>query len=371
MTRRSNIWGRELMLNSYASRFIAFSFVLSFMFVPIDAHSADFEITNVIEVGPCTGEPELSPLRWSPDGKYVAYFYNHTLMLSDSLGNTTTIKKLANLPRRFEWLSDKEIVIHFYDKPPGPDQIHELIRVDITTNEAEVLLSFTRTDGARIKDQENSFDGPWLTAEGHLYIRTNVIRSNLKPAGKSYLNENIVFIPSKYAKGENEDYATTDHIAFWEDDGIYMSKADFSELRKLGSREKHSILSVVVLNHDCTHYMVRWLVCSVADTSCLYIYEYMNDQPPGTYLPYPRHFSFNPKMPEVLMDIVFAISENDETWRTGIFNYETKEFTMLDNTLNIFGGWASAYCPDGRKIAFRTVDGILYILYRTINYPTD
>ena len=359
------------MPDKYARIFIIISFILSLLIVPINTLSADFEIMKVVEVGPCTGEPELSPLRWSPDGKYVAYFYNHTLMLSDSLGNTSTIKKFENTPRRFEWLSDKEIVIHFYDKPPSPGQNNELIRIDITTKEAEVLLSFQLTRGARLKNQENSFSGPFLTAEGHLYIRTNVIRSTLWPAGKGYLNENIMFVPSKYAKKNDTDYSKTDHIAFWEKDGIYMSKADFSDLRKLGSRSKHPIQSAVVLNHDYTHYMVDWLVCSVADTSCLYIYEYMKDQPPDTYLPFPRCYSFNPKMPEILMDIVFPISENTETWRTGIFNYETQEFTMLDNAINIFSIWASAYCPDGRKIAFRTVDGTLYILYRTINEPTD
>ena len=326
--------------------------------------SADYEITKVIEVGPCTGEPSLTPLRWSPDGKYVAYFLNGTLMLSDSLGNSSAITKLDYSPRMFEWLSNNELIINIFKRLSESVVDYKLIQVDVITKEVLTLRTYERKRGPRMTDQEESFDGPWLTAEGHLYVRTNVIRSTNKPAGKGYLNERVAFFESKYSDAEVENLERNDNIVFWEHDGIYLSKADFGQVKMLGSREKHPIKMPIIINSDLTYYMVHWLICRISDSSCTNILIHIKKHPVEKFLAGPIYYSFNPKMPEVLIGFVYALDEFNEIWRMGTFNYNDLSFTMLDDEINMFGCRAPAYSPDGLKIAFISPNNSLCILYR-------
>ncbi len=339
------------------------SLVLFLMFSDTSM-SADYEITKVIEVGPCTGEPSLTPLRWSPDGKYVAYFLNGTLMISDSLGNSSAITKFDYAPRRYEWLSRKELVLHLMEWDVKSALNQQLVRVDVETKEVFTLLTHISESGARSTDEEESFDGPWLTAEGHLYVRTNVIRATNKPAGKALLNERVLFFESRYSDAKADSFGRNDHIVFWEDDGMYLSKADFSQESQLASREKHPIQLPVIINSDLTYYMVHWSICRISDSSCINILNNIKKHPVEKFLTDPIYYSFNPQMPEVLIGFVYELDEFNEIWRMGTFNYNNLNFTMLDDEINMFGCRAPAYSPDGLQIAFISPNNSLCILYR-------
>ena len=70
----------------------------------LPAWGIDYKITKVVEIGPADEGFMSWPLRWSPDGKWLAYFHNGYLTLSDTLGNSHQVKKIDFFPRRYEWI---------------------------------------------------------------------------------------------------------------------------------------------------------------------------------------------------------------------------------------------------------------------------
>jgi hypothetical protein len=334
--------------------------------------AADYEIVKVIEVGPCDGGPMSWPLKWSPDGTKLAYFYNNSLYISDTLGHSTEVTHFDLYPYSYEWLSDYEVIIHIMNNPvPQP---HKLVKVDVKTGQVTVLEEFTRRLGIRYENDPKSFDGPSLTAEGRVYYRTNVIRANVFDSAKQSEPEPIVFPESAYPRKTDSLPPDKNHFLSWGKDGLYMIRCDLTDSVKIASEAKHPIQLPPAINTDESLCMIRCKICSLDDAIYVAVDTFLTRHK-GVIGYSCLYYSFNPHDNEVLFQLGCEKNENlekglpyDETksyeeFNIATFNYAINRLTILDPLIGHKNCQAPTYAPDGLKIAFLS-GGSAYIMYR-------
>ena len=157
-------------------------FVFVLLIISSAAFAVDYEITKVVEIGPADESFMSWPLRWSPDGKWLAYFHDGFLMLSDTLGTSHPVKKIDFAPRRFEWISNEEI-IGYFDEGRNLDSSRQiLMQIDVTTGAETIIEEYMRYKRGHSPEW---FEGPWRTGKGNIYYfhtkqsgPTSVLRHN-------------------------------------------------------------------------------------------------------------------------------------------------------------------------------------------------
>lgn len=332
------------------------------LFISCYCFAKDYNINKVIEVGQSDLAPISSPLKWSPDGTKLAYFFNQSLYLSDTLGNSREITHFDLFAHRFEWLSDFEIVIHLQNYSSEP-LFHKLIKVDINRIELSILRQFTRRRGVRLDNDLNSFMGPFLTVEGRLYYRTNVIRATILDSVKKREPRPIVFPESDYPTKLQNLASDKNHILSWGKDGLYMIKCDLSDSVRIAHKPYGYMPFPPTLSPDRSYYAQGGTILRVIDSTYIVMDTIVKQFPPNTGATDFMYVSFNPIESEVLFNLVFHDADNYEVHRVGTFDYVTNEFTIIDTLIGMEGCRSPAYAAGGKKIAFLH-DGKVHILYR-------
>jgi hypothetical protein len=351
-----------------------FLIIIPLVFLSLDGKTAEYEITKIIEVGPTDRAPTVWPLKWSPDGAQLAYFLNRSLYISDTLGNSREITHFELFPHRYEWLSDYEIIIHLqkYTVP----QPHKLVKVDVKTSQVSVLEEYTRRLGIRARNNPNSFAGPFLTVEGRLYYRTNVLRATVYDPAIQSEPMPVIFPESAYPRKTVAPAPEENHILSWGKDGLYMIKGDLSDSTEIAPKQRHPVKTPVANSKDQLYYMIHSKICNFKDTICISLDTFLTRYAGVIGYDF-LYYSFNPRDEEILFELICEKNENlekgmpyderksYEEFSMATFNYAANRLTVLDSLIDLQGCMTPTYAPDGLKIAFLH-GGNAHIMYRRI-----
>ena len=81
-----------------------------------------YEIVDIVNLSKMSSGPMSCPLKWSPDGSKLAGIRGGSFVVVDTMGNDKTICELTMPARRWEWLSDYEILV--FHKASNRDSIY-------------------------------------------------------------------------------------------------------------------------------------------------------------------------------------------------------------------------------------------------------
>jgi hypothetical protein len=362
-------------MNSKRLVFSFLIFIIPFVFLSFDGKAAEYEITKIIEVGPTDRAPTVWPLKWSPDGTRLAYFLNRSLYISDTLGNSREIIHFDLFPHRYEWLSDNEIIIHLTNYRTE-SEVNRLVKVDIGNKQLSLLAEYTCGLGIREKNDPNSFAGPFLTVEGRLYYRTNVIRATVYDPEIQSEPMPVIFPESAYPRKTEAPAPEQNHILSWGKDGLYMIKGDLSDSTEIAPKQRHPVKTPIASSKDQLYYMIHSKICNFKDTICISLDTFLIRYTGVIGYDF-LYYSFNPRGEEVLFELICEKNENlekgmayderksYEEFSMATFNYATNRLTILDSLIDLQGCRTPTYAPDGLKIAFLH-GGNAHIMYRRI-----
>ncbi|MCX6827813.1 MAG: hypothetical protein NT002_00800 [candidate division Zixibacteria bacterium] len=315
------------------------------------ASAGDYTIEKVVEIGPADWVPFLWPIKWSPDGTKISYFYNGYLMISDTLGHSRQAWKVNTFPLKYEWLSNDEIFVHqrFLG---GNRTIVRLSIVDINTGQERVLVDNTPLDSNMSAVQEVEVYGPERTVEGNVYY------TDKKVAGKS-----AIIPQSKFGPSNKTTSASDNHILSWGNDGLYMVRADMQDSTRIGLKPRPYIALAPAINTKKTHVMTNDLIIRLADSMTIALDTIIKEKPPKTLVCGLLFESFNPVEAEVLFEVSCDDGESYIVNRSGTYNYNSGSVTIFDEVAGIQNCTTPVYCSDGQKIALLS-NNRAYIIFR-------
>ncbi|MCK4460916.1 MAG: hypothetical protein KAW46_03885, partial [candidate division Zixibacteria bacterium] len=70
-----------------------------------------WEDAEVVDIGPARLRGITGPLRWSPNGQYLAYYVDDYLAVYDTTDGTKRVHKIEPFIKFFEWISGNEIAV--------------------------------------------------------------------------------------------------------------------------------------------------------------------------------------------------------------------------------------------------------------------
>ncbi|MCX6830103.1 MAG: hypothetical protein NT002_12625 [candidate division Zixibacteria bacterium] len=315
------------------------------------ASAGDYTIEKVIEIGPADWVPFLWPIKWSPDGTKISYFYNGYLTISDTLGHSRQAWKANTYPHKYEWLSNDEIFMH-QRFLAGNRTIVRLSIIDINTGQERILVDNTPADSNMSAVQEVEVSGPERTVEGNVYY------INEKVAGKS-----AIIPQSKFAPADKASSASDNHILRWGDKGLYLVRADMQDSTRLSRKPYDYIPLPPIISPDHKYIMVGGTIERIADSQYIVMDTCITNKPQKTVGCGFIFCSFNPKGNEILFQRGCDDGESYIVRSIGTFILETGRIQILDSIIHLTDCATPVYAPDGRKIAFQSNKKI-YIIYR-------
>jgi hypothetical protein len=335
-------------------------FLLIGSFLSIPCHSGDFEITKVIEIGPADEGFMSWPLRWSPDGKWLAYFHSGNLMLSDTLGNSHQVKKIDFFPRRFEWLSNEEIVGYFDEGYDIDSSKQLLMQVDVTTGVDTIIEEYIRY-GRR--GNTNWFQGPWRTAKGNVYYDYGERFGPLKIDR----SEERRWANSRRGKKLTEIAKRSDYVLHWGQDGIYKVLLSGDDSIRIAPHPAGEGPGGITMSPDGSYINIWGTLLRLSDSATIYLDNLVDDKPVGTKFCGCLSVSFNPLFPEALFR-QSCDSDGHEILvdRIGVFNLQELTYSFLQPNPQSKHCISPTYSPDGLKIAV-LCDSKCYIIFREID----
>jgi hypothetical protein len=324
--------------------------VLAAIFLTAPLLAADFEITKVIEVGPADEGFMSWPLRWSPDGKWLAFFRDGWLMLSDTLGVSKLVTNYAGVVLRYEWSTDSTIIGFFRMKLDGDSTSHQLVNVKITDGSALIVDEYITHSRHNEDESKRRFNGPWRTLGAKLYYDLYE-GSGLKPG--SLVSQRRLIMPN----GELrlfESSVARDSVLRWGTDGLYSISITGNDSLKLSTLPYKATAGNVVLNSDQSHYLVGGTIVRLSDSRAIVLDTVIRTIPEKAISCGFVATTFGPTEPVVLFQFTCDYKEGDDVYsdQIGVFNYETHELTILPCPDDLHHCKTPQFSPDGRRIAF-------------------
>jgi hypothetical protein len=319
--------------------------------------AGNHEITRLIEVGPASHMPMAQPLKWSPEGNYLSYFFERTLYLADTLGNSKPLRNFNKIVHRFEWLSDNEICLSLQDGKHLDSSVDQMAIYNIETDELSILEEFTRYKFYHDRTGTIYFIGPYKTIEGVLYYNKTEYFSDS-------WTENIKNSYQIVGEFENLDQLDA-HIFRWGNGGLYKIDIIHYDSTLFYELAAHNYRGGALINNARTHLMHESVLINIGNKSLRGIPKDKFDEIKDADFCDFTYLSFNPEDSEILFEISCDNFESERTVadRIGIYNYLTNTLRLLSPFKDERDCLAPFYHPDGRKISFLS-DGRAYIIYR-------
>lgn len=320
---------------------------------PSQFASRTFRIVKITELGECGAEPMLGLLRFSPDGRWLAFFSpRNELVIADSTGNRFPIRKSSLFPDRFEWASDKQIIVNEIKRTS--DSVHErIVLLDVTTRSERVLEEIRTT--LRNSRSGGVLFGPKLTNQGKAYY---TIKHRDR---KSY-----VLAPEERRADEVPVPQT---ILEWYGDGLYLVGLDSTQMpRRLADRPVPPEVALLPaqLSPDQKYWIKGGTMQSIADGTCIVLDTMIGPRPNNAPVCGINYELFNPAFPSI-GEVIFSLTCDDGhrelSREVRIYDVASNRFTQFDTIPGLNGAYCAVYHPGGRHIAL-VRDGIVLLVQR-------
>lgn len=320
-----------------------------------------YKVTRVIEVGPAASVQAGGSVKWSPDGTQIAFFAHNHLMVADTLGNSRRVAAISDAyPVRAEWASDTEFAVRLKGEKRADSTLYQLMVYDVESRKSRLLDEFWRH--SRSLDPGNRyFSGPYVTLEGTGYFIKGIVTKEAQST-KATTNSKVGFDEEKLPLSSQKASALQlDHLFRRGTDGLYrVSWSGTDSTRLCKSSGGHGEVAVSRIG---AYVFVGGMLIDREAGDTIDVREYAGPPPPNTGGCGFLRPMFNPVSPEILFQYYCEGEDPYVIDRVGTFNYETREFVLLD-TLTAFGAWQlPEYSPNGRMIAL-TSGNKAYIVWR-------
>ncbi len=327
-----------------------------FIFFVIIAASAAFaggyKIDRVINVGPAEWVPKERPVKFSPDGSRVAYFYQGFLRISDTLGLDYAASMDSTIyPVWYEWLSNDEIIWQ-RQILRNVTAVRRLGIIDVNSGEERTIIEDNQPVYYGASGDAGSFLGPHLTVEGNAYY---------------IIDQPDIFdvvIPSgEYTSGNRSLAEADNHILLWGKDGLYMVRADLGDSTRLTRKPYARINLHPAISYDREYILMGGLLEHLADSSYLILDTLIKDNLPTAFGCGILYGSFNPTAPEILFQVGCPDDQDYLANHIATYDYDAELLISIDSLANLTNCVGPAYSPDGRMISFISND-TAYIAFR-------
>lgn len=329
----------------------------------------DFEVTEIVEIGPIRVSVGEGTMKFSPSGDELASFLGTTLILTNiEDGTKREVITLDMRPLQFEWQSEGEIVVLEYKSLGGPNDYRRLTRIDINTGQTLTLHEHYRDKNPSTPETE-----PILslkkTIKGQFFYKLMPVE-NIVRRGRVRTDQGAVAIipPSNYIKTELNKSLTSDYYLEWDQDreGLFKISMDNNDSTQIGPYFAVSHLFPPVYSNDLSYIMASNKILRVEDSSFIYLepmFEVPEDMDGCSFF----RSEFNPKVPEELLfqRECCRVTNEREVYRyfIGIFNINSNEIIVFDELAGMKECFNPVYSPDGLSIAFVS-DRIVYLMRR-------
>lgn len=331
----------------------------------------DFEITEVVEIGPAAWIPFTGPLKWSPDGTMLAYFANNYLMISDTLGNSREVMPIDEGIRlyRFEWVTNDQIAINMQHRRRSDSILYSGISlVDISKGLSTIIVEDPPSGERSTLNGvgEVYYEGPFRSFEGNAYylLKTRTGRRIKYPRS---IRSETIDEPHMIDPAMAGDVGSN-HIVRRCPTGLYLVALDQTDSTRLAD-DPDGLGYGVLLSPDMSHILTLNTLVRLSDSKQIDPQQYSGPRPEGTFGCGLLFASFNPIATELLFNQTCDGDHPDGREfvvdRIGTFNYTTNKFTILDTLTGVSNCTAPVYAPNGKRIAFLG-NGKAYIINREV-----
>ncbi len=340
------------------SRLLATLVSLCVIFSVAYSESVDQFVTNkIINIGRVSVIPMATPIQWSPDGSKISFFNKDGFVIVDTLGNVELVHDFSLVPQRYLWLSNDEVCLSLNEGLDKDSSINKLVVFNIKLQESKLISQFTRYRHYHDIANTTSFHGPLESIDGNLYYQFTQYTTNSAKSGT--LQE------KRWVRPEKSPSLDDDYILKWHNEGLYKVNLNSSDSIQIfppidGTHRGGAIMSP---NHHAI--LSRGIYINLIDSMHLDMNSLIRNPLDSTYSCSISFSNFNPRFPEILVDIAFDDAPGDRTvaTRIGMFYPEKRELIIMDPPGDqAFCGYP-CYAPDGLKVAF-VADKNGFIMYR-------
>jgi hypothetical protein len=320
----------------------------------------DYEITKVVKIGPEDSSAINGPLKWSPDDKNLAFIFEGHVAISDTLGNIKKIAATELGPFRFEWLSNKEIVVFERENTKSANsqngqaqrqQIIKMIRYDISNGEKTILDEFIWNIGEKkSKLIDGYLEGPYLSIQKNLYYY-------------KYINDVKIpiFPESRYDKKADP---ADNYIYRINAGGLCLIGADLQD--SIWAHEKNYLDTLT--NYDQKYRFADGIITDLSNNSQFIVNDIpelsaIQDTTRGCSCLW-EHIS--PLKPEIVFQYSCDIDDFTSFGKACLYNFITGNLTVLDDIAGDTDCSVPSFSNKGDKIVINC-QGNAYILFRRAN----
>jgi hypothetical protein len=348
--------------------FLLFSMTLLFFQL---ATGKELRVTKVTNLGTASKSPVGSTVEWAPQATKLAYVRRHEIVVADTMGTVLTSISFRGDIRKWEWLSNSEIVLeHLYKEGDSIDH-HELVQFDLTDGSTKILEKYRRLEWyvkdstARpisIKQPKTASypDGPAFS--NLTTASTGVLTYMLDKHNFFGEKRRVILLSERREKGLNPPGFVSIGI-----DALYMVNPLTNDSTKISNKpyKPADEFFRIELSPDTAFAMIGGVIIRLRDDSLIILDTILSELPPGTAGCGITPFGFNPKYPEVLFRRGCDDGHNYGVRQLWTYDYYAGTFSRIDTLISTtpFGGDAR-FSPNGLDIVAHLGNGKLVLVQR-------